>query len=171
MKPDYIEARVNLGVALAEKGKIDQGISQFQQVLQLEPNSAEAHNDLGIALGMKGNFNEAVLHYRQAINLKPDWPLPLNGLAWILATYPDPNMRDAKQAIELAERAAAMTNHQDAIILNTLAAAYAAAGRFSDAVATAQKAMDLAVAQRNDHLADSIRPQLEMYKQQKIPKN
>jgi len=167
MKPDYIEARVNLGVALAQQGKIDQGIGQFQQALQLEPNSAEAHNDLGIALGMKGNFNEAVLHYRQAINLKPDWPLPLNGLAWILATYPDPNVRDAKQAIEIAERAAAMTNHQDAIILNTLAAAYAAAGQFDKAAATAQQALDLARAAKNDKLINQIFEQLENYRQGK----
>jgi Flp pilus assembly protein TadD len=170
LKPDFADAHVNLGVALSEQGKTDEGIAHLQQALQIKPNSAEAHNDLGIAFRMKGNLNEAVLHYRQVITLKPDWPSPLNGLAWILATYPDPNMRDATQAIGLAERAAALTKHQDAIILNTLAAAYAAADRFSEAAATAQKALDLASDQRSDQLADSIRQRLEMYKQGKFLK-
>ena len=134
------------------------------------PDFAEAHNNLGIALGMQNRFSEAVSHYQQAINLKPDWPLPMNGLAWILATYPDPNMRDAKQAIALAERAASLTNYQNAIILNTLAAAYAAKDRFSEAIATAQKALDIAVAERNDYLAEFIRRQVEIYKQGRFPK-
>lgn len=94
----------------------------------------------------------------------------MNGLAWILATYPDPNMRDAKQAIALAERAASLTNYQNAIILNTLAAAYAAKDRFSEAIATAQKALDIAVAERNDYLAEFIRRQVEIYKQGRFPK-
>ena len=167
LKPDYAQAHINLGITLSEQGKTDQGISHFRQVLQFEPNSAEAHNNLGIALGMKGNLSEAVTHYRQAMNLKPDWPLPLNGLAWILATNPDPNMRDAKQAVELAERAAAMTRHQDAIILNTLAAAYAAAGKFDKAAATAQQALELARTSRNDRLIKQILEQLEHYRQAK----
>jgi len=167
LKPDYVEAHINLGILLSEQGKTDQGISQFYQVLRFEPNSAEAHNNLGIAFGMKGNFNEAAAHYRQAINLKPDWPPPLNGLAWLLATYPDPNMRDAKQAIELAERAAAMTNHQDAIVLNTLAAAYAAASQFDKAIAATQKALDLARTAKNESLINQILGRLENYRQGK----
>jgi Tfp pilus assembly protein PilF len=170
LKSDHALARVNLGIALSEQGRTDEAISYLQQALQIVPDFAEAHNNLGIALGMQNRFSEAVSHYQQAINLKPDWPLPMNGLAWILATYPDPNMRDAKQAIALAERAASLTNYQNAIILNTLAAAYAAKDRFSEAIATAQKALDIAVAERNDYLAEFIRRQVEIYKQGRFPK-
>jgi len=171
LKSDNAQIHANLGDALQLKGRLDEAADHYRKALHLQPDDADICIKLGVTLEALRKPREAISLYRQAMSLKPDWPPPLNGLAWILATYPDPNVCDAKQAIELAERAAAMTNHQDAIILNTLAAAYAAAGRFSDAVVTAQKTLDIAVAAGNNQLADFTRRQLEMYKQQKIPKN
>jgi len=170
LKSDNAQIHANLGDALQLKGRLDEAADHYRKALHLKPDDADICIKLGVTLEALRKPCEAISLYRQAMSLKPDWPLPLNGLAWILATYPDPNVRDAKQAIELAERAAAMTKHQDAIILNTLAAAYAAAGRFSEATATAQKALDIAKASRNDQLADFIRRQLEMYKQGKFIK-
>jgi tetratricopeptide (TPR) repeat protein len=87
-----------------------------------------------------------------------------NNLAWMLASHPDPQIRNGKEAVDLAERACRLTNNEMPIYLGTLAAAYAEAGRFSDAVATAEKARDLArkaglgtVAQRNEQLLELYR--------------
>jgi tetratricopeptide (TPR) repeat protein len=74
------------------------------------------------------------------------------------------------EAIEHIEKAANLTKHQNATILSTLSAAYAAKGRFSEAIAAAQKALDIATAGRNNQLADFIRRQLETYKQGKTLK-
>jgi len=71
-------------------------------------------------------------------------PEILNNLAWRLATSPDPKVRDGTQAVPLAQRACELTHYQKTIYIGTLAAAYAEAGRFDDAISTAQKACTLA---------------------------
>ncbi len=166
-RPDFVEARYNLANVLQAQGKLDEAIDHYSHILKIKPDSALTHSDLGDVLSAQGKLDEAISHYRHALRLKPDWPLPLSGLAWILATHPDQNLRDAGQAIELAERAAKLTQYQDAPILATLAAAYASAGQFDRAVTTAQKAMELASAARDDELANHIRGQLELYRQAK----
>jgi len=86
-------------------------------------------------------------------------------MAWILATHPNPEVRNASQAIELAERAAELTKYQNASVLDTLAAAYAAAGQFDRAATTAQTAIALASTAEDDELVNHIRKRLELYKQ------
>jgi hypothetical protein len=90
----------------------------------------------------------------------------MKDIAWILATHPDPKVRDAGEAIRLAERAAELTNHQDATILFTLAAAYAADDQFNAAVIIGQDALKLAADAGDKPLADRIRKQLELYDKQ-----
>jgi tetratricopeptide (TPR) repeat protein len=65
----------------------------------------------------------------------------LRGAAWLLATCPDPEVRDGQRAIVLAEKAAESNHAQDAYMLDTLAACYAAAGDFPKAVATQRQAI------------------------------
>ena len=64
----------------------------------------------------------------------------------------------------MARRAVQLSGGREAKILDTLAAAYAEAGRFSEAVATAGKALDLATQQRQQTLADGLRARLALYK-------
>ena len=64
----------------------------------------------------------------------------LNNLAWALATHPDAKIRNGTRAVKLAEDACRQTQYQQTVMVGTLAAAYAEAGRFDDALATAQKA-------------------------------
>ena len=69
--------------------------------------------------------------------------------------------------ISLAERTAKLTEYQDATVLEVLAAGYAAAGQFDQAVATAQAALELALGVQNKELANYIRRKLELYRQAK----
>jgi tetratricopeptide (TPR) repeat protein len=167
IKPDYAEAHNNLANALVSQGKLDEAVSHFREALRLKADNPDICYNLALALQSQNKFDEAIAPYRQALRLKPDWPLPMNGLAWVLATHPDPAMRDPNQAIELAEQADKITNHRNPLVLNTLAAGYAAAGRFDQAVITAQKALDLASAGKNNNLADQILKKLELYRQKK----
>jgi tetratricopeptide (TPR) repeat protein len=166
--PNYAGVYHNLGQTLELQGKFDEAAENFAHALRIRPDFAEAHYNLARNLSMAGKFEDALAHYRRAIKLKPDYIQALSGLAWILAAHPDPNIYDANEAVILAERAAKLTNYGDAKILSTLSAAYAAKGRFSEAIETAQKALNIATAGRNDRLADFIRRQLEMYKQGKF---
>jgi Flp pilus assembly protein TadD len=78
--------------------------------------------------------------------LQQDFPDALDRLAWILATTPQAEFRNGEEAVRMAERACELTGHKQARFLATLAAAYAEAGRFPEAVSTAELARELAAA-------------------------
>jgi len=164
-KPDDAVAHYNLGILLAQQGKFSDAIDNFNQALKAKPDYAEAYNNLGNTLLALGRLDEAVACYRQALHFKPDWPLPLNNIARILATHPDQKIRDPHEAVKAAERAAELTKYGDAMVLETLATAYAAAGRFNDAVTAAQTALGLASAAKNEELSGRLRRQLGLYRQ------
>jgi tetratricopeptide (TPR) repeat protein len=89
-------------------------------------------------------------------------------LAWLLATSPQAASRDGHKAIELAERATRRVGGGKPQILRALAAAYAEAGRFSEAVETARRALHLAEGQSNTVLAGELQAQLKLY-QARLP--
>ncbi|MGB8367762.1 MAG: tetratricopeptide repeat protein, partial [Limisphaerales bacterium] len=163
IKPDFAEAHYNLGYALVQKGKADEAISHFQRALQIKPDYAEAHYNLGTALLKKGNVDEAITCFQKALHIKPDYAEAQNTLAWVLATCPLASLRDGNKAVELAQRANQLTGDGNPVVLRTLAAAYAEAGRFPEAVATAQRALQMAGTQSNPALADAIRSQMKLY--------
>ena len=90
----------------------------------------------------------------------------LNMLAWILATGEGAVSGDS-EAVELAEKACRLTGRKEPLILDTLAAAYARGGRFSEAASTAQEAIELANQGGNEALAKTMQERLELYRQGK----
>ena len=88
----------------------------------------------------------------------------MNNLAWLVATHNNTDFYDPKRAIDLAERACELTKYQEPSLLDTLAAAYAAAGNFAQAVRTAEKAVELTVSLRNEEMAEQIKARLKLYK-------
>lgn len=167
LDPTCPTTHYNLGATLALQGKSDEAIDHFRQALLLKPDYPEAHYNLGLMLVGTDRLDEALTHFQTATRLKPDWPAPLKKHAWFLATHPVPNVHRASEAIRLAERAAELTKHQDAGILDTLAAAYAAAGQFDRAVKTAEAALASARTTPNSRLTQEIRARLELYRQMK----
>ncbi len=163
-RPDYAQAQQGSGVSRRSPVRLDKGVNRYSQALRPRPDYARVHHNLGRALVMTGDLAGALDHFREAAHLKPNWPVPLNDAARILATHPDPKVRNANEAIHLAERAAELTNHQNVSILDTLALAYARAGHFDRAVTTIQTAIGLASAAR----ADRLREQLELYRRGKF---
>ncbi len=164
IKPDLLTARFNLGIILYKQGKTNEAINHWIKVIQINSYHADAHNYLGLASYKLGNINEAIRYLTEAIRLKPDWSEPHNNLAWLLATAEDEKFRNPTEAVRLAERACELTDHNQPKMLDTLAAAYASAGRFADAVETAEKAKELAVASGQEKLAADIEKHLELYK-------
>ena len=138
LKPDSEEAHNNLGQALLGCGRLDEAIAHFHKALRIQPNYGQAHYNLAVALSRQGKMSEALAQRREVIRLCPNEVAVLNDTAWMLATCTDARIRDGAEAVELAERAANISGGRDATILGTLAAAYAEAGRFSEAVKTAR---------------------------------
>lgn len=165
ISPDAVLARYNLGNLLSGQGRLKEAIVHYRRALRTRPGYAEAHNNLGLALAASGQLNQALRHFEKAFQLQPNWEAPLNGMASILAEHPNSRVRNPQRAIQFAERAAELTQHQSAPILNTLASAQAAASQYDRAVTTAQKALALASASRADKLAEEIRQRLEFYRQ------
>ena len=158
---EYAPVHNNLGAALRSQGKLEEAIRSFRQAVRSRPDDEDALYNLASTLTLQGEFTEAVLLYRQVLALLPDSPEPFAELGWILATHPAPTPRDVREAVGLAEHAAQLTGRRDARVLNTLAAAHAAAGRFDDAAATARAA--LALSGGGSELATAIRQLLELY--------
>ena len=96
--------------------------------------------------------------------MKPNWAPALNDLAWLLATHPRAEVRDGKQAVQLAEKLCDLTGYRQPGALATLAAAYAETGQYTQAVSTAQAAYDLALAAQTADLAAALRHQLQLYR-------
>jgi Flp pilus assembly protein TadD len=158
------EAHSKLGSALLQKGREDEATSQFQEALELNPNLANVQSDLGNLLLQKGRVNEALTHYEAALELQPGNAYFLNNLAWVLATCPNPEVRNGARAVELAQKAERLSGGNSSAIVGTLAAAYAEAGRFGEAVRTAERALDLATAQTNTAQADMIRANIALFR-------
>jgi tetratricopeptide (TPR) repeat protein len=109
-----------------------------------------------------GNVRAAQRHGREALRLQPGYTDAANNLAWLLATAADPALRDPREAIRLVE---ADANSSEAPwLLDTLAAAYAADGRFDDAIRTADRAARIATRQALTVSADRIRDRLSLYR-------
>jgi tetratricopeptide (TPR) repeat protein len=164
INPNYDKAQYNLGNALAAKGRFDEAIKNYYQAIQINPNNSEVLNNLGSALAAKGRLDEAVTQYRKALRLNPDLAGTLNNLAWVLAANPDDKLRNGTEAVRLAERACELTHYGKPAFIGTLAAAYAEAGRFPEAVTTAEKAEQLATTAGLMSVAAKNRQLLELYR-------
>jgi len=161
--PENATAHNNLGNALRQKGRVDEAIAQCQVALQINPDYADAHDNLGNALFQKRRVAEAITHYQKALQINPDYAEAHNNLAWVLATAPQVSLRNGDEAVKLAERANQLTGGKTPIILHTLAAAYAEAGRFGDAIRSVQKAIELAQAAGQKDLAERFTGELKLY--------
>lgn len=168
LKPDLAYVWKMLGNALAKTGNFDEAIKANANALRLNPNDPEVLFNQGFALSNKNRIKEAIEHYRRCIELNPYRADALNNLAWLLAASDCDDCRNGKQAVELAEKAKAITGGQKAVVIGTLAAAYAEAGRFDDAIKTAEEAIQCATQHNEPEIAEINRKLLNYYKN-KIP--
>jgi tetratricopeptide (TPR) repeat protein len=106
----------------------------------------------------------AIDHYQKALELNPEFVPAFNNLAWVLATCPRAPIRNGARAVELAQRAKRLSGGANLTILRTLAAAYAEAGRFPEALEAAGQALDLATRQGNAATIDALQREIRLYR-------
>ena len=145
---DPIDARscLRLGELLSNQGMRDEAIDWFRQALELSPENALAHNRLGLSLASAGSTEEAVQHLRRSLRLERNAPQVLLALAHLLTASEAVDASRSEEAIELAEQAAQLTQHQSPQALVTLALTYATAGRWAEAIRAQERAIELAQA-------------------------
>jgi len=154
-KEDYF-AHASLADFLMRRGRVNEAIKHSEEALRIRPNDADAQNNLGLALLQTGDWNRAIAHLQKALDVDPGHMNAEVNLAWALATAPDASMRDGTRAVQLAEDVIQRAGHPNAIALRTLAAAYAETGRFNEAIATAQQAIEIARTTGNDGLISDL---------------
>jgi tetratricopeptide (TPR) repeat protein len=162
--PNNAVAHFGLAKALCEEGRREAASEELRQALALEPGFAKARGQLAYVLCARQQFEEGIKQYTEALANAPDLVEALNNLAWIYATHPDPKFRNGAQAVRLAERACQVTHYQKTLFMGTLAAAYAEAGRFDEAVAMAGKARDHALSWKETLLAEKNEQLLQLYR-------
>jgi tetratricopeptide (TPR) repeat protein len=185
-KPQMVMAGSDLGLALGRSGERRQAVACHIAAIQAQEEGEQqlrAMNGrppmqdsvrqivvlycrLGFALSQLGD-RRAAFAYRLALACDPHWPRKFAARAWRLATNADDNLRDPQLACELASQANQSADGPDAALLDVLAAAWAALGRFEQAVQTAQQALALASSTADEPLARAIRERLALYKQGK----
>jgi tetratricopeptide (TPR) repeat protein len=139
--PEFADAHNNLGIVLAKQGKSSEALDHFRDAIRIRPSFAKARQNLGLTLEALGRTDDAVKEYRESLRWNPEAPDVKRRLAWVLATDPDPRVRNGIEAVRLAEAALSATGHANAQTMDVLAAAYAEAGRFPDAVRMEEQAL------------------------------
>jgi tetratricopeptide (TPR) repeat protein len=167
--PRFAPAHDSLATSFALEEKWSESVACRRQAVDLQPANAQFLAALALAYGEKGETDMANTLYRQALQLDPGWPAALNRDAWALATHPDRNFRHGVLALLLAKEVcqasrAARHGRVAPQFLDTLAAAYAEAGRWEDAVKTGLKAQDRARSVNDDELARRIEDRIRLYR-------
>lgn len=157
---------IELGKVQQRRGELEDAARSYAAALARDPSRPDKiHALLGGVNRELGRSEAAVAHLRDALQLNPRSGRLANDLAWVLATTPNLSLRSPEEAIRLSEAVLRTMDRPDPNALDTLAAGYAAAGRFDDAVRTASRAVALANASGNDSLSNKIRRNLAQYRE------
>jgi len=164
LQPTDVSILRAYATALSRLGKTDEAIHHLEAALKLEPANLQMNVDLAELFSEQHQSRRAVEQYDHALVIEPKFIGALNNLSWLLATDPDGQIRNGARAVELAERACRLAEWKAPVLMGTLAAAYAESGRFAEAIETAQKARDLARANKQESVAKKNEELLELYR-------
>jgi len=159
-----------LAVACAEAGRLSNAVvtAQKAHALALAQGQKDVYVQAELDLAKASIDNqrpaEAMKHYQSILAVDTNSVAAMSSLSWLCATASDPRLRNGNEAVRLAERACQLTQNQEASLVGILAAAYAEAGRLSNAVVAAEKARTLALAQGQKDVAARTEQLLKLYK-------
>jgi tetratricopeptide (TPR) repeat protein len=139
--PNHFRAHHQLGEVLGTLGQRGDAVASCRRAVELQPSGVLFRASLAFALEEAGRKEDAAEEYRRAFRIDPNWPQAACQAAWVLATSPDSGFRDGARAVRLAQQACQATGDEQPALLDALAAAYAEAGQFDQAVAVARQAL------------------------------
>jgi tetratricopeptide (TPR) repeat protein len=164
LDPSYALAHNALGNMRYRARRLEEAIAEYRAALQANPTLANTHCSLARALTETNRPADAIGQYRSALAVSPDSTACLINFAWLLSAHRDPAIRRPTEAVQLAERAVALTARADADALDVLAAAYASADRFDAAVRTGSEAVRLLEQGQAHASAGDVRARLDLYR-------
>ena len=164
LEPDHYHTLVLLAKDLATRGRFAEAETHLRSALELNPVEVEPRRLMAVTLTVEGRVEDAIREYQEILRRKPDDLDALNNVAWMRATHAEASHRDGAEAVRLAERARAKSPTPEAVLYSTLAAAYAEAGRFPEAVSAGERAVALARAARTTQEIERYEEQLRSYR-------
>jgi tetratricopeptide (TPR) repeat protein len=162
--PPQAQVYYRRAVVHRKRGDHKQGLADLDKAIELQPDQIALYMGKAEIFAEQREYAELIEHWRGALEIRKDWPVVLNALGWVLATHEDAKYRDPEEAVKLAERACELTGRSDPAALDTLAAAYAAAGQFGEAVTTIKKALELVAPGDSPAAHSQLQNRLKLYK-------
>jgi tetratricopeptide (TPR) repeat protein len=162
--PAYKKAQYNLGQLFRKQQKWTEAATHYRATLEIDSADVPSHLNLASVLSAQGKTREALSQYDEALRLDPNSLEAMNNAAWILATSPAAEYRDGAKAVKFGMRACELSSNSIPTMIGTLAAAYAEAGQFAEAIKTGEQARNLATAQGQTELARRNVALLELYR-------
>jgi tetratricopeptide (TPR) repeat protein len=163
LNPENADSQFNFACLLLDNGLAEKAAPHFQKALQFRPELPEYHYKLGNAFMQSGRAEEAIGEYEESLLLRPDYMEARVNLAWILACSPEAVLRNGARAVQLALRADQLSGGKNPTVIGALAAAYAEAGKFTEAVAAVRRAMQLPGVADNAAVAGKLRADMALY--------
>lgn len=165
LQPNFAAAHANLARALLQSGEIVKAVEQYRAAVAAAPQDPQLRANLAAALLRNRATDEAAREFQAALEIDGENLVALTNLSWLLATAPESRAADKERAVVLAQRAAEITQGKDAFALHSLAAAYAATGDVEKAIASAERAYELALATSNSQLVGALWRELAAYRE------
>lgn len=154
------------GSAYSEKGEKDKALGDFKEAIELDPNNAATYLYRAHLYLVESDPESALTDLEEVMRRAPDFPGAANDYAWTLATNPKDSVRNGRKAIEYAKKACHETDYKHAPTVDTLAAAYAEAGDWEEAVRWQKEALDLAEKSHPDDV-QGMKERLALFQEKK----
>ena len=161
LNSDNGAAHINLGHLLEVTGHREEAIQQLTKGIELAPKNADGHNIYGVILARQGKLNEAIAELQLAADLAPRSAECRYNLGRAFAAS-----GRFGEALPQFEAAASLSGGKEPAILQMLAAMYSEIGKYTQAITTAQQALELAEKQQNQELAAALRGNIALYEHQ-----
>jgi tetratricopeptide (TPR) repeat protein len=156
LTPSDFGSHTSRGHAYFQLRKFTEALADYTAAIKLDETNAEAYANRGDAYQKLEQWKEAASDFRRAVEIDPTLPRAYASAAWLMATCPDEQFRNADLGLQAARRAVELSSEDSFELLDTLAAAEANANRFEEAVATVTKAIELAPATAASPLAERL---------------
>jgi len=163
LNPEFVGTYINRGHIYVQQGELDKAIVDYNAALLRDPNLADIYIARANLFIRKKDYGHAVWDFQTAVQMKTKTPeRVLNSLAWLLATCPEAEIREGKEAVELALRACELSEWRDWGMIDTLAAGYAEQGDFDRAIKYQKQVLEIG---KSSNEYDKIKEHLSLYEQ------
>jgi tetratricopeptide (TPR) repeat protein len=163
LNPEFAGGYMNRANIYVRQGELDKAVADYNTALLRDHNLADVYSARANIFMQKRNYPQAVRDLQAAVQMKTKRPeRALNSLAWLRTTCPEAEIRNGKEAVELALKACELSEWKDGGIIDTLAAAYAEQGDFDQAIKYQKQVLEIGKSS-NDY--DKIKQCLALYEQ------